>query len=65
MTNKKAINNNIFGLFDSNENYANATTAIKEAADKLIEVMNQYSDAGATDTESVDSITSYIADSIG
>jgi hypothetical protein len=64
MTNQNAIDNNIFGLFANDENYANATTAIKKAADNLIAVMKQHSDAGATDTESVESIICYITDSI-
>jgi hypothetical protein len=65
MTNQKAIKNNIFGLFDSNnKKYTEATIAVKEAADNLVAVMSKYKDVGTTDTESVESIIGYIVDNI-
>ena len=60
-TTKNAIDNNIFGLYSNDENYQLATTEIKEAADKLIELMRQYREVGAQDTESRDAIAYYIS----
>lgn len=61
MDNKTAIKNNIFGLYSNDKNYSAATIEIKEAVDKLIEIMNKYKDVGATDTESRDSISYYLS----
>jgi hypothetical protein len=63
-TTKNAIDNNIFGLYSNEKEYQVATIEIKEAADKLIELMREYRSIGAQDTESRDAITYYISNNI-
>ena len=60
MKNNTAIKNNIFGLYSNDKNYSAATIEIKEAVDKLVELMRKHKDIGATDTESRDSISYYL-----
>jgi hypothetical protein len=60
MQNNKAIKNNIFNLYSNNENYSTATIEIKDAVDKLVEVINKFKEVGAKDTESRESIINYL-----
>ena len=60
MQNKKAIKNNIFALYSNDKNYSTAIIEIKDAVDKLIEVMSKFKEIGATDTESRESISYYL-----
>jgi hypothetical protein len=61
---KDAIKNNIFGFYSNEKEYQTATIEIKDAVDKLIELMREYKNVGAKDTESRESIINYLTEEL-